>query len=819
MPPNNFTDSVSDDTSALEAMTSDEVTATSSADYASTLKAMTSTATPFTNHTYLMELQDKSTVIMVPSMAYLATLCVIGLIGNSLVLFIYTRKFKKTPTRTFILAIAGLDLIINVVVIPAELYNMLHHWNMRSDLFCKTFMYVSAFTFIVSAMTLVAVAVARYTESFKPNKKQLTLRDAEILCAVMSLASLAFSVPFAIVGGLHRKHTPEKDLYGQECGIDGAYAGRIWPTANAAFLIVVFISCCAPMLLLYLIMCCKLWRGDHVYSVAADGCGAGVAPPPAGDDPKGGLPVVTARSRSYIKKKSTESQAGPKAASAEVKVDGGVGGDDEDRKGLDPQKNNLDPHVDGNHQVEIVGSNFQARMIRSPTGEKVKVNLSMVRELTVKLKAVQKQAEERLAKETDQLDVSKEGQELLDGRSGEANNRRAPTTAEDGHLEMSSDLDEKDSGKGQGSETNLLAENEVTSNDIPRPRDNDIREEITGSASERSASKSEPSDGSEMKVTTTDEVQAQNGETVHEKTEISDESDDKFGSDPIIPNDDKSYSDCIIPNNDKVDSNSNVPTDEHFDSFRPTDFARAMQWIDITYCQQSENRAPDPDEEGGGIDPASLMKKGSFMSSRKVSRDNSFLRKHRKLRDALTDTLTRARKSKKDREDSKHGGSSNDVSDKQNDRISEDVNDTGHQDADHLGHHNNEALSPNKATSHADYSVDKRSEGSTGIPHDESSRQVNERGSRGGCAAGLGRTTCMMLIVSLIYVIGALPYLALNFTRFEMPGAFQSADNTGEALYQVIIRAHLLSSAVKPIIYAMCNFKFRRAFLSVHKHS
>lgn len=68
----------------------------------------------------LGELQEKTTRFMIPAMTYLIILAVTGIIGNSLVLFVYSKKFRQTPTRIFIVAIASFDIVTNTVAIPGE---------------------------------------------------------------------------------------------------------------------------------------------------------------------------------------------------------------------------------------------------------------------------------------------------------------------------------------------------------------------------------------------------------------------------------------------------------------------------------------------------------------------------------------------------------------------------------------------------------------------------------------------------------------------------------------------------------------------------
>ncbi|XP_059175222.1 cannabinoid receptor 2-like [Physella acuta] len=109
----------------------------------------------------LEDLQNDVTLQMIPAMTYLVLLGVIGLIGNSLVLFVYSRKFRRNPTRIFILAIASFDIVTNTVVIPGEIYDMFHIYDFNFPYLCKVRLFFNAFTTMAAAMVLVAVAVAR----------------------------------------------------------------------------------------------------------------------------------------------------------------------------------------------------------------------------------------------------------------------------------------------------------------------------------------------------------------------------------------------------------------------------------------------------------------------------------------------------------------------------------------------------------------------------------------------------------------------------------------------------------------------------------
>lgn len=74
----------------------------------------------------------------------------------------------------------------------------------------------------------------------------------------------------------------------------------------------------------------------------------------------------------------------------------------------------------------------------------------------------------------------------------------------------------------------------------------------------------------------------------------------------------------------------------------------------------------------------------------------------------------------------------------------------------------------------------------------------------------IGRTTCMLLTISLIYILGFLPFLALEFFKSAAPEAFAAMDTASLSLYHLFLRSYLLNSAANPVVYSLCDLNFRR---------
>lgn len=73
------------------------------------------------------------------------------------------------------------------------------------------------------------------------------------------------------------------------------------------------------------------------------------------------------------------------------------------------------------------------------------------------------------------------------------------------------------------------------------------------------------------------------------------------------------------------------------------------------------------------------------------------------------------------------------------------------------------------------------------------------------------RTSFMLFIVTMAYVISFLPYCVLVVVRHVSKGTFYSELNaTQKTMYQFFLRSYCLSSAINPVIYSFINASFRR---------
>ncbi|GFO46202.1 neuropeptide ff receptor 2 [Plakobranchus ocellatus] len=655
---------------------------------------------------YLQGLQEQTTLVMIPAMVAILLMALVGLIGNSLVLYVYYRKFRPNATRIFICVIAVFDLVSNVLLIPGEVYDMFHLWDFDEPDLCRTRLCLNSLITMMSALVLSALAVLRYRKVCVPFGWQITIRHAKILSVIILMMCILFSAPYAIINGRQTKVTPDPRIYGSECTIDDAFVDTIWPMINSGFYLLLFLSTSTTIVVLYSLVGVKTWRHSRASSAAtsagvgsssSDGGGgthstSGVASTPgrygrgeshARNSAENSTPSVKISTSS---KTAVFSKGRPQGKRRLTKSESDKNGtsvtDDANVIEYFKKEESADEFGKEQDQDDADGGVYTKRMVRSPTGSNAGVNLSMVRELTMKLRAVQKQ----------------------NSREENQEEQREQRDDESPQVTMGASLHD-------GKRRNLPSIN--------------IEPPFCGT--KQSGPKSVKFYGEASKLVDT-------------ATQDSDPSLEAHPADG---------------GSEENDSSAGDGTRSADETQKPvSDFMRSMQWVDITYCLSEDDISKG---HGQRLHAGYSPKK----RSREASRDNSFLRRQSKFKEAIAETIARMRQSRKE----------SNASDLQ-DPVSK----------------NRKSLSSNKV------SISEPSEAKV---------KIKPRRS-------LNRTTLMLFIISAVYIIGFLPFLALMSWKSADPESFKSLDDFQLALYNLFLRSYFLNCAANPVIYGICDITFRK---------
>ena len=138
---------------------------------------------------------------LLPVTILTGTEAVLGLIGNILILNVYSRFYQQCNFRYFVLFLAFYDLTSCLTALPGEMYLQLNWFNFQRDSICKIKSYFNVFTAWGSAFTLFLLACDRYRKVCKPLKAPMPPSKALKLCVTGVILSFLVSIPDAVLWG------------------------------------------------------------------------------------------------------------------------------------------------------------------------------------------------------------------------------------------------------------------------------------------------------------------------------------------------------------------------------------------------------------------------------------------------------------------------------------------------------------------------------------------------------------------------------------------------------------------------------------------
>ncbi|XP_062590917.1 orexin receptor type 2-like [Saccostrea cucullata] len=121
---------------------------------------------------------------------------VIGVTGNALVLYGYSRLKPKKTSSIYILTLAGIDFTTCLVTIPATVAVEIVEFRMPYDFLCKAYHFLLQTTIPFSTFVMVAIAVDRYYCICRPFIQMQIMTKSRAKIIMFSLGILALFIGF-----------------------------------------------------------------------------------------------------------------------------------------------------------------------------------------------------------------------------------------------------------------------------------------------------------------------------------------------------------------------------------------------------------------------------------------------------------------------------------------------------------------------------------------------------------------------------------------------------------------------------------------------
>ncbi|KAL4238915.1 hypothetical protein ACF0H5_003622 [Mactra antiquata] len=207
----------------------------------------------------LWRLNAEKIILLLPVIIFVVVTVIVGIVGNSLVCYIYTYRLRRSPSRYFILFLALLDLISCIVGAGSEISDLLQPYVFSATWSCKILRSGLSFTIISASFTLICVAFDRYYKVCKP-LKAFPVKKVKILCVMVTILSIVLSSPALAIFGLKSVETDYEGVVGHECSTNDAIRKTAVPIIYYVILFTAFLILLISFVLLYVRIGVEIWK-------------------------------------------------------------------------------------------------------------------------------------------------------------------------------------------------------------------------------------------------------------------------------------------------------------------------------------------------------------------------------------------------------------------------------------------------------------------------------------------------------------------------------------------------------------------------------
>lgn len=154
---------------------------------------------------------------------FVSLLCIAGVFGNFHVLLVFSRHYKRSSYRTYILFLGALDMTNSAISMPLTIVYLSFPLEYFNDFFCKIYRFLLYYVSIASTLILVIIAVDRYRKIRTPFKRQWTEKQTFRFCIAGLAFGLLFAWPAPVLYGGSSVPLPINNLTGNRCYIEDQF--------------------------------------------------------------------------------------------------------------------------------------------------------------------------------------------------------------------------------------------------------------------------------------------------------------------------------------------------------------------------------------------------------------------------------------------------------------------------------------------------------------------------------------------------------------------------------------------------------------------
>ena len=165
------------------------------------------------NNTYYQEfLYNRHSDIVWTSWIFIIIGCVIGIIGNSIVIYFYFFRIKDRGERYFIPLLAIVDLLGCIILPINKVFTTQFMYSFPGQTTCRVLMFLRVSIPGISAHMLLLISMQRYLLVCKPFRPKMTPVWKRISFGIVCLVTGAYSSPLLFIGRVLKKTIKYRNL-------------------------------------------------------------------------------------------------------------------------------------------------------------------------------------------------------------------------------------------------------------------------------------------------------------------------------------------------------------------------------------------------------------------------------------------------------------------------------------------------------------------------------------------------------------------------------------------------------------------------------
>lgn len=197
--------------------------------------------------------------INLPTVVFYIIAIIVGIFGNSLVIYVFRFRFKRTTANIFIVCLSSFDMITCFMLIFEVFDKRLPMYSGNYPAVCKLVRCVEVFANGGASVILVGIAFDRYYKICKPFKRLSMTRVRNLIITTVFVMVLA-SWPMLLFHGSETVDTNHMGISGRDCADDDNFKGSIYPGIYFIILFVFIIVCMGLILILYSLVFAAILR-------------------------------------------------------------------------------------------------------------------------------------------------------------------------------------------------------------------------------------------------------------------------------------------------------------------------------------------------------------------------------------------------------------------------------------------------------------------------------------------------------------------------------------------------------------------------------